>query len=100
MLLNKYETKTHTVTERVLTSQKRYCDVCKTQITGHYWSICTQHSDWGAESVESIEHTDACSASCLMEKLAEYVENSNGENNTYEIEVVHQKTACVQRIDY
>jgi hypothetical protein len=43
-----YETKTHTVTEKVLVKETRYCDVCKKEITEKsYWELTTHHNDWG-----------------------------------------------------
>lgn len=49
MSVNKeYETKTHTVTEKVLVKETRYCDVCKQEIqSDSYWELTTHHNDWG-----------------------------------------------------
>lgn len=78
-----YETKTHTVTEKVLVKETRYCDVCKKEIaTNSFWKLTTHHNDWGNDSIESYEYFDVCSADCLREKFDEYVKNSDNDWNT------------------
>lgn len=73
-----YETKTHTVTEKVLVKETRYCDVCGKEIEPNksYWELTTHHNDWGNDSIESYEHFDVCSSECLRKKFDEYVEDS------------------------
>lgn len=92
MSVNKeYETKTHTVTEKVLVKETRYCDVCRQEIQSNsYWELTTHHNDWGNDSIESYEYFDVCSEKCLREKFDEYVKNS-GKNdyNTMFFEVEH-----------
>ena len=85
----KYETKTYTKTERVLTSEKRYCDMCKKEITGPHWEISTWHNDWGNDSCESFEYIDICSSDCLRKTFEKYIECSKGSTNTQHIEVKH-----------
>ena len=78
--------KTELVTETV-TKEKQIrigfkCDVCgKRHNNEHgkkYWSVTTQHHDWGNDSCESIETFDVCSKECLHELLDEYVRNCDG----------------------
>ena len=42
-----YEIKTHTVTEKVLIKETRYCDICKKEIENNksYWKVTTHHND-------------------------------------------------------
>ena len=91
-----YDVKTHTVTEKVLVSEKRYCDVCKKEITDHHWRLSTHHSDWGNDSCDSFETFDICSPDCLREKFEEYVYESNTDMNTMEFEVEHRRSAGVK----
>ena len=73
-----YETKTHTVTEKVLVKETRYCDVCGKEIENKksYWQITT-HEDWGNDSIDSYEYFDACSENCMRNKFEEYLKNSD-----------------------
>lgn len=96
MVKRKYETKTYTKREKVLTSEKRYCDVCKKEITGHFWEITTGHYDWGNDSVDSVENKDCCSIECLGEEFGHYLTRSNGVLNSEYISVEHCKTSGVR----
>lgn len=73
-----YETKTHTVTEKVLVKQTRYCDVCDKEIKNNksYWHLTT-HEDWGNDSIDSYEYFDICSENCMREKFEEYLKDSS-----------------------
>ena len=53
-----YEIKTHTVTEKVLVKETRYCDICKKEIENNksYWRLTTHHNDWGNDSIDSYEY--------------------------------------------
>lgn len=85
-----YEVMTHEVTEKVLVGKTLYCDVCKKEIAKRkgYWELTTGHNDWGNDSCESIEHFDVCSQMCLMHKFAEYLDESDkNDNNTKYFEV-------------
>ena len=85
-----YEVMTHEVTEKVLVGTTRYCDVCKKEIEKGkgYWKLTTGHHDWGNDSCESIEHFDVCSQMCLTSKFAEYLDESDAnDNNTKYFEV-------------
>ena len=53
-------------------SNKRYCDVCGSEIVGHYWAVEMGRRDWG-----SIEHFDACSTVCQSALYNRYVSSSN-----------------------
>lgn len=78
-----YETKTHTVTEKVLVKEIRYCDVCKKEITvNSYWELTTHHNDWGNDSIESYEYFDVCSKDCMRKKFEEYLKDSDTGYNT------------------
>ena len=86
-----YETKTYTKTERVMTSEKRYCDICGREITDHHWHILTGHHDWGNDSCDSIETFDVCSEYCLYELFDNYTKESNNDMNTQYIEIEHKR---------
>lgn len=92
----KHEIRKHVVTEKVLVSEKRYCDECGKEITDHYWYLRTHHSDWGNDSCESFETFDLCSPDCLRKKFEEYVYESNTDMNTKEFEVTHRRSAGVR----
>jgi len=78
-----YETKTRTVTERIVVKEIRYCDVCKKEITAEsYWELTTHHNDWGNDSIESYESFDVCSKDCMRKKFEEYLEDSDTDYNT------------------
>ena len=64
MINETYETKTYVKTESVLVSERLYCDICGKEITGPHWSVMTGHHDWGNDSVDSVQHKDACSGLC------------------------------------
>ncbi len=46
-LKQEFETKTHTVTEKVLVKETRLCDVCGKEIKNRdsYWELSTHHHD-------------------------------------------------------
>ena len=96
MVTRNYETKTYTKTEKVLVSEKRFCDCCGKEITGPFWKVTTGHHDWGNDSHESIEEFDACSTLCLSEMFNDYENRSEGEYNTEYIEVNHRVCAHVK----
>ena len=52
-----YEIKTHTVTEKVLVKETRYCDICKKEIENNkpYWRLTTHHNDWDNDSIEKVK---------------------------------------------
>lgn len=86
MVKEKYETLTYTKTEKVMVSEKRYCDICEKEITGPHFEVCTGHHDWGNDSIDSIAHIDACSAECLSKVFllyAERAEKYDGKNTEY-----------------
>ena len=76
-----YETKIHTVTEKVLVKETRYCDICKKEIESNksYWKLTTHHNDWGNDSIDSYEYFDVCSKECMRNKFEEYLEDSGDE---------------------
>lgn len=96
MIEEKYETKTYTKTEKVLVSQKRYCDHCGAEITGAYYDVRTGHFDWGNDSIDSVKNIDVCSKNCLCAVFSEYVERSDHKNNTEYIEINHEYRAGVK----
>ena len=91
MVKRTYETKTYTKTENVMTSEKRYCDICGREITGHHWRIRTGHYDWGNDSCDSIEYFDVCSVDCFRAVFEDYVKKSNNNMNTEYFEVEHKR---------
>ena len=97
MTKEKYETITHTVTEEVLISEKRYCDVCGKEITdAHYW-IRTGNceGDWD-EISESTELLDACSVECLRKLFEKYITRSNTKCNSEFFEIEHRSDSHVE----
>lgn len=85
-----YEVITHEVTEKICIGEATYCDICKKEIDTNkgYWELTTGHHDWGNDSEESIEHFDVCSQMCLMSKFAEYLDESDADDdNTKYFEV-------------
>lgn len=58
-----------TVTRTVCTKIK--CDICDKVIPWHekFYHVTTGHTDWGNDSVDSIEDFDLCSDECLYEFL-------------------------------
>ena len=87
-----YETKTHTVTEKVLVKETRFCDICGNEIKGgSYWNVATHHNDWGNDSCDSYEQFDICSKECLRKEFEEYLEDSDNEDNTMCFEVERTK---------
>lgn len=91
-----YETKTYTKTEKIMTCEKRYCDICEKEITDHHWEITTGHCDWGAESCESVEYFDICSPECLRKAFENYIEESNDDMNTQYVEIKHERCKNVK----
>lgn len=90
MIKAEYETKSYIKKEKVMVSEKRYCDVCNKEITGHHWQVTTGHNDWGSDSCESIEHYDVCSPLCLWSSiLNDYIDRSNNSTNTEYISIEH-----------
>lgn len=96
MVIQKHEFKKYIKKERVLVSEKRYCDVCKNEITGPYWSVTTGHYDWGSESCESRVHSDVCSRQCLNTELNKYIGRSDDDCNTEYLEVDHHNDPNVK----
>ena len=96
MVDRRYETKEHKVVERTLVSEKRYCDICRKEITGPYWHATTGHNDWDNDSGESIENFDVCSVECLGKVLDNYCKESNSPYTTRYIEIEHEKSAGVK----
>ena len=87
MEIPKYETKL--VEQKVEVGKDIICDVCKSKITRSYWHLLTQHSDWGRDSIDSLESFDLCSHKCLNEKFLEYLKKSTNECNSEEFNVEH-----------
>lgn len=84
-----YELKTHIVTEKVVTSERRYCDFCGKEIRSHYWDLVTRHEDWGLESDESAAQYDVCSPECLTKAFQDYINISDNPHQTQEFNVTH-----------
>lgn len=91
MIQERFETKEHVVTERVLVSRKLFCDIChKEVVKGQgYFHGFTQHNEWGNDSCESYEPFHICSAiECLKTKIEEYAKESQ-DYNSLEIQIEH-----------
>ena len=87
--MEKIEYKTELVEKKVPIKKEIICDVCNTRITRSYWHLITQHSDWGRDSIESIESFDLCSHACVNDKLWEYLEKSSNDYNSEEFNLEH-----------
>lgn len=85
----KKEFEEKTVTQKVCVKKTTICDVCGKEITGEYYDVTTSHSDWGRDSVDSIEYKDACSVECLRKLFDKYIEISAGGLNSQKIEIEH-----------
>lgn len=98
MIKERYETKTYTKTEKVLVSEKMYCDVCGKEIKKNkpFYRVETGHYDWGNDSCDSRQHYDICGPECLSKVFAEYVKRSDDQFNTEYIEIEHNKWANVR----
>jgi len=69
------------------------CDTCGKEISmpeqpenygWHYYHVMTSHSDWGNDSVDSIEYHDFCSYDCLKTHQDKYFKDARG-SEEYEI---------------
>ena len=69
------ETRTETITHKVITVKALKCDVCGKEFKGKHWELTTGHYDWGNDSCESIEHYDLCSEDCIRNKIKDYFED-------------------------
>ena len=80
-----FESKKVTVTKDVFV--KMICDVCKKEIDTKkmHYDVTTGHREWGNDSIESVEHSDICSAKCLQEMVDWYLETGQ-ETQYLEIE--------------
>lgn len=85
----KKEFEERTVTRKVCVKKTTICDVCGKKITGGYYDVTTSHSDWGRDSVDSLEYNDVCSEKCLRKLFDEYIEISTGDYNTQKIVIEH-----------
>ena len=62
------------------------CDTCKERITIAPWyEVMTYHNDWGHDSIDSYEHSDFCSYSCMTRHQDEYFRIADG-SEKYDIE--------------
>lgn len=79
--------------EKVTTGRR--CDFCNKEILPvdgkkyNYFYITTSHSDWGNDSIDSIEYFDACSVECALGLAEKYLKSTNGFRNTGEIDIKH-----------
>lgn len=96
MIEKRYERRKCVSVENVLIFEKRYCNICKKEIKGHYWSCQTCHNDWGNDSIESVEDKDVCSPECLQKVFNEYLNVSNNSFNSQQIEVEHFNSSGVK----
>ena len=89
MVKREHKLKRYLKTEKVLVSEKRYCDICNKEITEGHWEVTTGHYDWGHDSCESIQKKDVCSMNCLNDVMSEYAIDSNSEWNMMYINIIH-----------
>ncbi len=80
-----------TVVEKTVeTVESITCDVCSNVIVvgskALYYEVSTMHNHWGSDSWESREHYDMCSKECLMKHLQSYIDQSNVDGYSYDIE--------------
>lgn len=67
----KFENKLRTIVDKVLVSEKRYCDCCGEEITGPYWEVTL--GDYVAD--DGIwDEKDICSPKCLNLTYVKYVD--------------------------
>lgn len=95
-----------TITKRQIVESATYCDICGKLIGIHkwdkdgtckptkgsqkyYWSCETSHSDWGRDSVDSIENADVCSEECLKKWINSYIDDPD-DYETREFEIEHK----------
>lgn len=105
MIKCRYETKTYTKTEKVLVSEKMYCDVCGKEIKKGkpFYRVETGHCDWGNDSCDSRQHYDICGPECLGEMFDRYVKRSHDGRtiaNTEYIEIEHDNARVKGDINY
>ena len=76
----------------------RRCDVCGGEIVKeaefphwyNYFVIRTHHSDWGNDSIDSLELKDACCAECALKYAGEYIRDAYKRvRDTETIEIEH-----------
>ena len=73
------------------------CDICGKEFNyepwyngqkiANYYHIVTGHHDWGNDSCESIESSDACCDECLSKFIQEWLNNED---------VIHSSTAYIE----
>jgi hypothetical protein len=61
------------------------CDACQKEISDAYFDVVTSHSDWGNDSIDSVENFDFCSLECLMPHMSAFFKKAGG-TEQYEIE--------------
>lgn len=90
-------------TRSKVVAEVRRCDICGKVIfdsrnklnyelmkgSFHWWRLMTCHSDWGKDSLDSVERFDVCSPECLETKFKEYLAESGSRINTMEFNVRH-----------
>ena len=83
--MKKYESKPVIHHEQTLTMI--ICDTCKSKVESDiYFDVTTRHSNWGNDSVESIEHHDFCSYPCMKEHMDDYFSEPE-KTLVYDIEI-------------
>lgn len=87
MEIKKYEEKM--VKQKVEVGKEIFCDVCGNKITSHFWKLCTHHSDWERDSIDSYSYYDLCSKECVQHEFDMYMDESNNSCNSKEFELEH-----------
>ena len=71
---------------------KKVCDFCGKEIKENWFRVTTSHSDWGADSGDSVELKDACCPECVLKFATDYINEAyEYMYNTQEIEIEHKK---------
>ena len=68
----------HVITDDVVVKAERVCDCCGEVITGPFYTIFTQRTDWGNNNVDSSEYRDYCSDKCVKWAIENYLEDIHG----------------------
>lgn len=97
MVKREYKTLIRTVEEKIMVSEKRYCDHCGKEITGRHFHVFTGRNDFEIFDDESVRDMDYCGIECLEQALRQYYIRADGEDaNTEFIDITYMSTAYVK----
>jgi hypothetical protein len=77
------------------------CDNCGkhldiTKQNGTYYSVFSGHDEWGNDSCDSIEESDACCDECLTALVNEWLEGWKGYSTAY-IDIKRKRFSDLRR---